>query len=43
MDFGIIYEMQRPSPDGVVDEKALIEETIEQADPVGGFGQRQVG
>jgi alkanesulfonate monooxygenase SsuD/methylene tetrahydromethanopterin reductase-like flavin-dependent oxidoreductase (luciferase family) len=31
MDFGIIYEMQRPSPDGVVDEKALIEETIEQA------------
>ena len=38
MDFGIIYEMQRPTPDGVVDEKALIEETIEQcvlADRVG--------
>ena len=38
MDFGIIYEMQRPTPDGVVDEKALIEETIEQcvlADKVG--------
>lgn len=38
MDFGIIYEMQRPAPDGVVDEKALIEETIEQcvlADRVG--------
>ena len=30
MDFGIIYEMQRPTPDGVVDEKALIDETIEQ-------------
>lgn len=31
MDFGVLYEMQRPTPDGVVDEKALIEETIEQA------------
>ena len=30
MDFGIIYEMQRPTPNGIVDEKALIDETIEQ-------------
>ena len=38
MDFGLLYEMQRPSPDGVVDEKSLVEETLEQcvlADEVG--------
>ena len=38
MKFGLLYEMQRPSPDGVVDEKRLLEETIEQcvlADEVG--------
>ena len=38
MKFGLLYEMQRPSPDGVVDEKSLVEETIEQcvlADEVG--------
>ena len=33
MDFGIIYEMQRPSPDADVDEKALIEETEAHAAP----------
>jgi len=31
MKFGLIYEMQRPTSDGVVDEQALIEETVEQA------------
>ncbi len=38
MKFGLLYEMQRPSPDGVVDEKSLVEETLEQcvlADEVG--------
>ena len=38
MDFGLLYEMQRPSPGGVVDEKSLVEETLEQcvlADEVG--------
>ncbi len=38
MKFGLLYEMQRPSPDGVMDEKSLVEETIEQcvlADEVG--------
>ena len=30
MEFGLIYEMQHPSPDGVVDDKSLVEETIEQ-------------
>ena len=30
MKFGLIYEMQRPSPEGVVDEKSLIEETLDQ-------------
>ena len=30
MKFGLLYEMQRPSPDGVVDEKSLVEETLEQ-------------
>ena len=30
MKFGLMYETQRPSDDGGVDEKALIEETLEQ-------------
>ena len=30
MKFGLLYEMQRPSPDGEVDEKSLVEETLEQ-------------
>ena len=30
MKFGLMYETQRPSDGGVVDEKALIEETLEQ-------------
>ena len=38
MKFGLLYEMQRPLTDGVVDEKSLVEETLEQcvlADKVG--------
>ena len=31
MKFGLLYEMQRPTLDDVVDEQSLIEETIEQA------------
>ena len=30
MKFGLLYEMQRPSPGGEVDEKSLVEETLEQ-------------
>ena len=30
MKFGLLYEMQRPSPGGVVDAKRLVEETLEQ-------------
>ena len=30
MKFGLLYEMQRPSPRGVVDAKRLVEETLEQ-------------
>ena len=30
MKFGLMYEMQRPRPDGKVDHTALIEETLEQ-------------
>ena len=38
MKFGLLYEMQRPLVDGQVDEKSLVEETLEQcvlADRVG--------
>ena len=38
MKFGLQFEIQRPSTDGAVDEKRLVEETLQQsvlADQVG--------
>ncbi len=38
MKFGLLFEMERPFSDGVVDENSLVEETLEQcvlADEVG--------